>query len=377
MSRVLGIVLCCVFATSAAASSYSEFNAGIAAAKRKDYAGATAHMSIALAADDLNPAFRAPAYVVRGEASVIANQPANAIGDLSKAIEADPNYFDAYALRALCYVATKQFDLAAADAAMLIRAKPYSVGSYAERAAVYLAQKNFDAALGDLNTIVALAPRAASSYLARGEAYRDHGDYAKALEDIEKADDLSSSANVDYQRALTYEAMSDYARARSDYEKAAKLEPANPAVKVHLALLSWKSGDFAAAAKGFQAVRDAANKDLSSYAALWAALSLAATGQTDLSQSITANLDRTKWPGPLLDLYSGTSTVAAVMAAAQGGEADSRADHICEAAFYIGMWQVLHGDAAAGKVQLQNAAAQCSPQNIERDAAAVAYRRLP
>lgn len=378
ISRILGVVMCCVFTTGAAASSYSDFNAGIAAFKRRDFDGASAHMTAALAAPDLNPAFRAPAYAIRGEASMLAKQPTKAIADLSAALAADPLYSDAYEARAACYVATGQFDLAIADITALIRSKPFSTVPYDQRAAIYLAQKNFDAALADLSTVVNLAPKMASSYIIRSAAYREHGDYVKALADLDKADDISSgNAAVYFERGLVHEAMADYVRARDDYGEASRRLPASAVLKVHLALLSWKTGDFAGAVTAFQAIRDSGDKQTAPYAALWTALSAAAGGDADMAKAITSNLDRSKWPGPMLDLYAGTSTVDAMTKAASTGDANMQPTQICEAEFYGGMWNVLHHNSGAGKVQLETAAANCAPQDIEHDAAAVALRRLP
>lgn len=374
---VFTVVLCCVFAGGAAASSYSEFNAGIASYKRKDFDAARHHMDAALAAPDLNPAFRAPAHYIRGETYAVSKQPQKAVEDFSQAIAADPLYLDALQARCLAYVQMNQLDAAVGDISALIRATPSSIAAYDERAALYLVQNKFDLAIADLTTVIGIAPDSVFSYVLRGGAYRLHGDTAKAMDDIDKAVDLAPHTSVPYyERGLIHEQQGDYERARADYADSAKYVHGDNELTTHIALVAWKSGDFANAAKSFQIVRDAGDAKYSPFAALWVVIASASAGNVDTANAIPATLDRSKWPGPLLDLYAGTSSLDAVLKAATIGDAKTQASQICEANFYGGEWNLLHHNNDAAKTELSTAASTCPVEFIEHDTAAVALRRL-
>ncbi len=73
-ARILAGLLSLLFAGAAIASTYSVFNAGIASSLRDDWDGTIAQLTAALAAPDLNPAFRAPAYYDRALAKADARR---------------------------------------------------------------------------------------------------------------------------------------------------------------------------------------------------------------------------------------------------------------------------------------------------------------
>jgi lipoprotein NlpI len=109
------------------------------------------------------------------------------------------------------------------------------------------------------------------------------------------------------------------------------------------------------------------------YAVLWLYLARARSGQQQAATELAANaaqLQATDWPAPIVDLYLGKATAQASM------DAPDSPDHRCEAQFYVGEWLLLHGDAAAARDRLAQAADICPKNSIERPAARAELKRL-
>jgi lipoprotein NlpI len=371
---VLAVVLCTAFAGPAAASTYSDFNAGIAAFKRMDMDAALTHLNAALAAPDLNPAFRPAAYFDRAQIFAFKMQWKNAIADFGSALAADPLYLDAYEARARCYAATGQLDLAIADLSTLITQKPALPTGYMERGNIYLVQNNLDAAIADFTAVISLTPDAPWPHAGRAHAYRRQGDTAKAMDDIDKAIDMDSQQPSYFlNRAALYQLTADYRHAAKDYESAAALKPSDMSIVMQQGIVAWKQNDLSAANAFFTKVRGSSDKVAAPYAALWAVI---AAGLSDADKSAAADLSRANWPGPILDLYFGGASPSQMMKAAAIGNVKAQTSQLCEANFYGAEWYLLHGNADAAKPMLAAAAANCPDDFVERDAAVFAQQKL-
>ena len=368
---LFAVLLSATFAMPAAAGSYTDFNAGIAAFKRGDNDATLTHLNAALAAPDLNPAFRPAAYFDRARVFAVRKQWSAAIADLSAAIAADPLYLDADELRAECYIVTGQLGLATADLTEIIRQKPGRPQTYGVRGDLYMRQGNFDAAIADYTQMTVLEPDNASPYAARSYAYRRKGDADKAVDDLDKAIRMDSQrASYFMDRGGLYQMKADYRRAAEDYKAAAALAPSDATVVMQQGIVAWKQGDLASANDFFAKTRASSDASVAPYAALWSAI---AAGPGGAGKAAAANRD--KWPGPILDLYYGNTTMDRVLAAAAIGDAETKSNQLCEANFYGGEWYSLHGKPDAAKPMLSAAAANCPEDFVERGAAVVALQK--
>jgi lipoprotein NlpI len=379
MGRFIAALCVALFGASAQAGTYAEFNAGIVAYTHDDPGGAVAHFTTALAAPDLAPAYRATAYVDRGAARMQKKEWDAAIADFTDALKADPSYLEAYEFRAAAYMEAKHIDLAIVDVSALIARKPFLIDAYGQRGELYASQQNYDGAISDFSTIIGMVPEEADGYEARGAIYRVKGDYARAMNDDDKAIDLGAKHAHNYvERGLVYEAQADYRNAVRDFESAADIAPKDENVRLHLGLSSWEAGRFDDALKTFGVIRDSAKPEFAPYAALWIWLATAKTGG-DRDGAFKAAVSRyagTDWPRPIVDLYSGTGSVEAVLKAAADSNAKRQAEKTCEANFYGGAWSGIHQDAAGAKAMLTAAATSCPPYFVERNAAAAELKRV-
>jgi tetratricopeptide (TPR) repeat protein len=371
-----GLLSACI-ATQAFASAFSDLNAGITARNSEDWDEAIRRLTLALAAPDLLPAFKPVAYLDRAQAHQKKKEWGPALADYTAAIAADPQGLDAHILRARLYSQRQQRDPAIADYGTVIAMRPGLALGYAGRGGVYLAQQNYDSAIADFTAIIGLAPRETGGYLLRGQAYRRKGDYEKAIADEGQAIDLDSNdADGYFERGYSYQAKSDFRHALDDYDDGLKLRPGDFGARLNYGLAQWESGRPDDAAATFaQAVQ---TQPASAYAVLWLDISQFKTGKADETLRLNAaKLDLKTWPGPVVDLYLGTSTPDAALKASANDDPQIRQNQVCEADFYVGEWQLQHDAAALGKPLLAQAAGDCPVDFVERLAAATELKRLP
>ena len=222
------------------------FHRGQNFARKKNYARAIEDFGEAIKKEPSRPEF----YVRRGEACRDFGRLDQAVDDLTKAIELDPDA-SYYRRRGSCYRDLEQFENALTDYARAIELKPdYATAwnskgvtyekmgrlddaaqSYTRalefatddpvlwenRADIYLEQKKWNAAADDYAEAIKLQPLPAF-YEARAYAQRRQGNYEKAIEDY--TDALRLDANMTAAiagRAWTYAQLEEWSSAEQDY----------------------------------------------------------------------------------------------------------------------------------------------------------------
>jgi len=236
-------------------------------------------------------------------------------------------------------------------------------------------------------------PNTESALEERSAIYSYKGDLASALRDADAAISVSSGSSRSlYLKAQTYEAGGKLEEALTAIETVLAKQPRGTLWLIKKGVIQWELRHFAEASATFDQVTvlDPSNN----FALLWqqiaradAHLPNAASGASGASVVTTlptadetsevgqssANVsakgpDPTKWPEPLVKLYKGTSTPAAVMAMAVEDKR-SRAGRVCEANFYIAQWQRAQGNISDVVPRLRAAASDCPFILIERTAA--------
>jgi lipoprotein NlpI len=180
-----------------------------------------------------------------------------------------------------------------------------------------------------------------------------------------------------HNRGNTYQGKGDYERAIVEYDIAIKLKPDYAEAYFARGRAHFALAQFAAAVTDFNQSLKLEPTD--AYSALWLHLARSNSDASDageFSRSVT-NFERGIWPGPLLDLYLGKATVQQVHVASTKGDAAAQKERQCEAAFYIGEYQLLAKNPAAAIPLFREAEQICSYTSDERDAAAVELRRNP
>jgi lipoprotein NlpI len=84
---------------------------------------------------------------------------------------------------------------------------------------------------------------------------------------------------------------------------------------------------------------------------------------------VTAHINMSKWPAPVVRLFLGETTPAAVRAAADDPDPATRGGQLCEANFYSGEFALQHGDTQEAARLFRLAAAGCARDFVEGPAA--------
>jgi len=331
------------------------------------------------------------------------------IADYSEAIRLDPEeaarsyFFD----RASAYVNNGDYDRAIADYSEVIRINPTSYSAdysrayaYNGRAWAYSNKGDYDRAIADFSEAIRLKPKlVVALFYGRGEVFRKKNDFNRAIADYSEAIRLDPkndflSDEVFVGRGDAYYNLKDYDRAIADYNNAIRLVPYSNAVDGRRAARLLK-GDYESIiaeyseiirgqprhapaylsrgifqlyignpAKGLADISQATElKPKDAYNALW----LDIVGRRNsvpsrLPQAIS-QIDMTVWPAPVIRMFLGQLTSAAVFAAADNPEPKKKNDQICEANYFSGELALRQG-AKSEAIRLFRLAARDCPHNF-------------
>jgi tetratricopeptide (TPR) repeat protein len=106
-----------------------------------------------------------------------------AILELNKAIELDPQYALTYSHRADAYKDKGQFQEALADYGKALELAPKYATAYLNRANLYAENSDFDRAIADYRRALEVEPANILAYYSRGNTYAKQGRYEQAIAD--------------------------------------------------------------------------------------------------------------------------------------------------------------------------------------------------
>jgi PQQ-dependent catabolism-associated CXXCW motif protein len=357
-----------------------------------------------------DPKFAA-GYIARGKALHDEKKYAPAIEEYEKAIQLAPDNFDAYYNRAVTYYTTKNYVRAIEDYDRAIALNPksilahngrgnayYSKGDYdhaissygqaialnpkekilhSNRAGAYVKKGDFDRAILDYNSAIAIDPKYADAYQGRGNCYAEKEDYEKAISDLTLAVVLDpSDISMVIDRSKVYLSKRDYTHAIQDATDVINRQPAN-------ADAYWRR----ARARLYSDAADQAADDLlaavklrpkNQYLVTWLHLARMRSGH-DGTDELTANakeLDQTQWPSPVINLFLGSAIPEQVISSAHSADPNIQNDQLCQAAFYVGIYQGAKGLRDAARQSFQNAINSCPKSFVEFHAAKEELARL-
>jgi lipoprotein NlpI len=357
-------------ASAAPASSYSDFNAGVAARNDHDYTDAIRFMNQALAAPDLPAHLRPTAFQVRAQAYREGKKYDLAIADYSSLLALRPANYDALMERGAVYAAVKNYALARADFAGAIRVRPELEEARVAHAACNIAEDKLDDAIKDYDDAIASSPENVELIVLRGNAKRIARRYDAAIADFTAAIGKDSHYSASYsQRALTHIEAGDLRAAISDYDDAIDIGPNDAGLREAAGVAQWEYGDYRAAERSFE--KSAADPERAVFSQLWLYLTNLRRDRDDGDFARhAAKLDLKTWPGTLLNLYIGGATVDDVFAAAkQGDDEEKQKDQLCEANFFVAEWHLGRKEDAAARPLLEEAASSCNRELLEAHAA--------
>jgi tetratricopeptide (TPR) repeat protein len=243
--------------------------------------------------------------------------------------------------------------------------------AFNDQGMAYSAKGDQDHAIGAFDQAIKLRPNYSEAFYDRAMAYEAKDAYEQAVADYSKAIELyPDDATAHYNRGSDRMLLGQYAEAMFDFDQAAQIDAD------YTEVAAWSKGVAQYNLGHFPEAIDLINRYLAvkpefHFGALWLYLAEAEAGR-DPKPDLVARFrgaDLSEWPGPIVALYSDSAKIDEVRTAAKQGDADYLDDQACQAAFYIGAFELVSGRSEDGRRDLTEAATTCPKSFFERGAA--------
>ena len=196
---------------------------------------------------ELEPNFP-PAYAIRGLACAGIGRPTEAIRDYDRAIALKPDYAAAYSNRGFAYAGIGLLTEAIRDCDQAITLKPDLAEAYNNRGVAYARAGRSDEALRDYDRALKLNPDYAKAYNNRGNARADAKLLSEAVQDYDKAIALKPDFAEAYNnRGGVYAQGGRFAEALRDFDQAIALKPDYAGAYYNRAMLHFERKEYARA----------------------------------------------------------------------------------------------------------------------------------
>ena len=198
-------------------------------------------------AQQAKPLSSAVDYFESGVVRLQKNDLEGAINDMSKAIELNPRYVEAFFIRGQCLFLKREFERAQLDYDKVIEYAPRMRGVervYNNRSMIRVFKGDIEGALHDLEEAIALNPNYADSYSNRGVIRAFRNDQTGAASDYEKALQLNPNLPVAYiNRGILRFERQNLEGAMTDFNRALELVPNAAKPYVDRAVLRTLKGE--------------------------------------------------------------------------------------------------------------------------------------
>ncbi|OKO82362.1 hypothetical protein AC629_23875 [Bradyrhizobium sp. NAS80.1] len=291
-----------------------------------------------------------------------------ALADYDKVVELDPTAVYAHLGRARIYQTKGDIDRAIADYDQGLRIHPDNVIAHVDRGLAYNVKGEPDRGIADCNRAIEISPQDGAGQFCRGQIYLAKGDNKLALAEFDRAIGLNPKyINALFQRAITYVIEGNFDRAVEDYDRILQINPRDARAYFHPARVHWQSASFAKSLTDLDQAIQLSPK--SAYPVLWREIVAKRSDQPSQLSEAARQLDATKWPAPIVNLFLGTMTLEQVLDAADDRDPRKKNERVCEANFYIAERALQRGSKEEALKPFGQAAADCPKTFIEKQAA--------
>ena len=150
-----------------------------------------------------------------------------ALENITQAIQVNPNYYDAYVVRAsLIYPQLGKHQEIIEDYGKILELDPDNVEAYNNRGYIQANLGNYTEALKDYERAIDIDNKCIQARLNRGLLYSSRKKYQNAIADFNRVIQIDAhNADAYNNRGLIYYYQNDYQRAVADFNMALKLAP--------------------------------------------------------------------------------------------------------------------------------------------------------
>lgn len=332
-----------------------------------------------------------------------------ALAELDQTMPIKPRSLSFYYFRADSFSQLDELDRAIADYDRIIELNPRSRSVYGCRGVAYARKGDYDRAIADYNQAIQLAHQAQGKpgdrqtqvegqdaepisasvagesivfasgdgpvLRARGVAYVAKGDLDHAIVDFDEAIRLNpKDEETISNRGNAYRTKGDFGRAIADYDQVVQLDAENARAYFHRARLYWQMASFTNSLADLDRSVELNPKD--AYPVLWREIVARRGDQPSRLSEAAKQLDTTKWPAPIINLFLGTMTPEQVLSVADSPNPVRKKAQVCEANFYIAERALQNGSKEEALRLFDQAAADCPKTFVEKQAADVELSSL-
>jgi tetratricopeptide (TPR) repeat protein len=243
------------------------------------------------------------------------------------------------------------------------------------RCIMLVIKHDLDGALADCNQAIALNPNYAGAYADRATAWMGRNEIDRALADQAKAIALNPNEYAAYDnRSRILRGRGELDRAAADLTNSIRINPNGAFAYRERGVIRLSKGDFASAADDFGHAIDLwkSSTDYNLlYTLVYRYLARARLGEDAVPELRTnaAFITHKSWPVPVIEMFLGDRSPDDVLATVTP-------DNRCEAQFYAGEWNLLHGNREAAKQHLKAAVDTCPHSFGEYLIATAEFKRL-
>ena len=302
----------------------------------------------------------APARYLRGRMSLEQGDDTGlkaAFADFSLLVVDHENAPDLRLYRGIAASRLKQYDQAVADFDATLNLQPKSAVAMNERGDAWRALRDYGRALADYSKAIDFAFDWPEAYRDRGYLYHLEARYQEARGDFDRAIRLNrDDAEAWNGRALVALAEGNGDKAISDFSRAIKILPQSGAYYANRATAQLIEGDMARAIADFEqaVIHDPEEPFLRLLLFTAEARSGSRAAAEGRLAAYAAEHEIPAWPKPIVDLFLGRGSIAAVEEAAARAAGLEAAGQVFDANFYLGQWALLHGDADAATIRFKS-----------------------
>jgi len=264
-----------------------------------------------------------------------------------------------HVVRAFAYRAIGAYDAAIADFTVAIRLLPKFADAYFQRGVTYAVEGRDRPAVADFDAAIARRPRFDAAYLARGDVYLRELDYGRAFADYRTASQLRPYyGNSIFAGAIAVLELGHPSAAATNFSAALRVFPMFTFYTSGPGARNGPAGFYLADA---QHGSPAGIDPRQGYAVILLHVARSRSGGGDAREFArgASSLDTAAWPIPIVRLFAGTETEAALFAAAEGSDPALRRGEVCEAMAYAGEYALLRHDGRHARRLFERAIERC------------------
>jgi lipoprotein NlpI len=184
----------------------------------------------------------------------------------------------------------------------------------------------------------------------------------------------SKNAFISYNRGNAYFAKGDDGRAIADYSDAIDVDPKFAAAFFFRGLAKFYSGAVTEAVADLNQAHELNPKH--AYTVLWLDIVNRRSNSPSRLAEMATQIDMSQWPAPVIRLYLGQLTAAAVLTAAADPNPKVNTERACQANFYIAELALQRGARDDATHLFRSDAADCPRTLIEWIAASAELRAI-